>query len=1554
MCGSIAICGQESDLFYAESRGLCSCIFFRPLICLVSAFSFQCDHQSMETIFSVKASRNVTDGGIPCTTSTDNHPVSLSGHVTPKLTLSGPLQSVVKQQDPMNVNLSTHLSSRPTSFSTPSSASHAAHLIHFTDDFDLPSMKPIGGSPLMDDDDDDMRSLLAAAAAVAASVSPGSPHLRSSSSGLNTPPDTRVCRPLDVELDGSVKANVERSEHGLHTAGGAALLVSRLNSTAAALAKAEDPLGLQLIPSNTSIGGFSPNNAMENYTSTLGVSSPASQFFTISPSLTSECRILPTSRGSPLHTNSLDSSIKFPSPGRDPFICNSTFVRETSSPSTLSTPPQQPHPKQSFVDFDVPCQNQRHPAEMVATTTCSSFPSAPSHYLQPNFSRVTDAPVVRSVAATAADSDSTWARSTSPLLLPTTVLSDKQGISPNTGGPNLHIPTTSVSSPFPHDDRFPITSTLPPKTESPPRSAALVTSETILTNKMTLATVDNHPPRNSSDTSVYPSSSLHTLGGRNTPSRSTDNSVPSIPVVDHQFANMDSNVNKTQSAVNSENRNITCDHSPMNPATNNSPHSGSGPAQSDIAHSPGSQLNFLNSHVPDTLASHSGELCFLNRDASKSNDISDIDVLISTAEEPSPIPNNTANNDDHPDEDTACDEAEYVSAAVAAVEDVVYALAGNRKPDPALEVDPSLEGTGTDRILTLSLAPINTGSVLSNSVLEASMNGSSSALHNTVSSQNSKESSENISPNGMDEAPDSQTTTSAVNIAPSSNWERLDNKGDFPCSACNRVFSQKALLLKHRIMHDEPKHTCDTCGRCFVREDKLKRHVMSIHTTEKPHVCGICTKAFSRKDKLKDHLKHHERAARNFECQQCQQPFVQKSDLNRHIRGVHQGEPGVGINMGTKRRAPGLAPVKLSKKKSKSNGSLISAGNTSPSSADQLASQPNRIALKSVNGRSSQSSACLRTKGEDGGSPSQPSSTVLDSSLSANSVTASIAAAAAAAGLNTFPPAPTAHASTPVFVTGAASGLMLPTMTLTQAAAQHHLVQQQQAAAAAAAAVMLPGGAMTTITQATHPSVFALQHQQHQQALQQQQQQFFAMAAVPANLTQSSATAQEQQQRQQSATSAVQQQFHLQPELKAVATPSGPMMVWTRIAAANQAAQAHPLAGHAVFPQMVGFHPAGAQQQLQQHLQQQQAVAAQQQQQLLQQHHASYAAAAAAAAAAGTQLVAVSGHQQVVGAGQAGVTNLQASPVQQFQLHQQAQQIQQQQAAALAARHQAAHNLLFPTSGSAAGTAPASFFCSPTEGMPAGLILASSADPASFALAAAAQAQAAAAAAAAQQQTGATNGSVLPTVSANALSASALAAATGLQVVAGYSDAQHAVAHQQAQQQQLLLQQQHQQRLAAVAAAAGAVQPNGVPTSNSVTTLTSANGSGGGVDNNTSTSVQDGQILQQTNAQLAMTQPDSAVAMNSCYQLAAALYQHHHPSLMLAATNNGAHANLASAGSTMAAVALQQQQQYQQHQAQQQANLMAAYQQHQQQQHALQQQQQQQHNQILQQQRQSL
>ncbi|KAJ6547846.1 hypothetical protein B0H10DRAFT_2130735 [Mycena sp. CBHHK59/15] len=49
------------------------------------------------------------------------------------------------------------------------------------------------------------------------------------------------------------------------------------------------------------------------------------------------------------------------------------------------------------------------------------------------------------------------------------------------------------------------------------------------------------------------------------------------------------------------------------------------------------------------------------------------------------------------------------------------------------------------------------------------------------------------------------------------------------------------------------------CGKCFVRGEHLKRHVISIHTYEKVHRCTYedCGKAFSRRDNLVQHSRVH-------------------------------------------------------------------------------------------------------------------------------------------------------------------------------------------------------------------------------------------------------------------------------------------------------------------------------------------------------------------------------------------------------------------------------------------------------------------------------------------------------------------------------------------------------------------------------------------------------------------------------------------------------------------------------------------------------------------------
>ncbi|OBA19506.1 hypothetical protein METBIDRAFT_33181 [Metschnikowia bicuspidata var. bicuspidata NRRL YB-4993] len=80
------------------------------------------------------------------------------------------------------------------------------------------------------------------------------------------------------------------------------------------------------------------------------------------------------------------------------------------------------------------------------------------------------------------------------------------------------------------------------------------------------------------------------------------------------------------------------------------------------------------------------------------------------------------------------------------------------------------------------------------------------------------------------------------------------------------VLSKPRLLSKTRgrkedreaDMVDQSKiFVCGYCDRRFKRQEHLKRHFRSLHTTEKPYDCPICQKKFSRTDNLNQHLKIH-------------------------------------------------------------------------------------------------------------------------------------------------------------------------------------------------------------------------------------------------------------------------------------------------------------------------------------------------------------------------------------------------------------------------------------------------------------------------------------------------------------------------------------------------------------------------------------------------------------------------------------------------------------------------------------------------------------------------
>ncbi|QLQ80149.1 hypothetical protein HG537_0D01500 [Torulaspora globosa] len=59
---------------------------------------------------------------------------------------------------------------------------------------------------------------------------------------------------------------------------------------------------------------------------------------------------------------------------------------------------------------------------------------------------------------------------------------------------------------------------------------------------------------------------------------------------------------------------------------------------------------------------------------------------------------------------------------------------------------------------------------------------------------------------------------------------------------------------------DEAKpFKCKECSKAFRRSEHLKRHIRSVHSSERPFACMFCEKKFSRSDNLSQHLKTHKK-----------------------------------------------------------------------------------------------------------------------------------------------------------------------------------------------------------------------------------------------------------------------------------------------------------------------------------------------------------------------------------------------------------------------------------------------------------------------------------------------------------------------------------------------------------------------------------------------------------------------------------------------------------------------------------------------------------------------
>lgn len=65
--------------------------------------------------------------------------------------------------------------------------------------------------------------------------------------------------------------------------------------------------------------------------------------------------------------------------------------------------------------------------------------------------------------------------------------------------------------------------------------------------------------------------------------------------------------------------------------------------------------------------------------------------------------------------------------------------------------------------------------------------------------------------------------------------------------------------VSYNFSDENKTFKCETCGKAFRRSEHLKRHIRSVHSSERPFACPTCDKKFSRSDNLAQHIKTHKK-----------------------------------------------------------------------------------------------------------------------------------------------------------------------------------------------------------------------------------------------------------------------------------------------------------------------------------------------------------------------------------------------------------------------------------------------------------------------------------------------------------------------------------------------------------------------------------------------------------------------------------------------------------------------------------------------------------------------
>ncbi|TKS90225.1 Zinc finger protein 658B [Collichthys lucidus] len=118
-----------------------------------------------------------------------------------------------------------------------------------------------------------------------------------------------------------------------------------------------------------------------------------------------------------------------------------------------------------------------------------------------------------------------------------------------------------------------------------------------------------------------------------------------------------------------------------------------------------------------------------------------------------------------------------------------------------------------------------------------------------------------------------------------------DFTGPFPCTLCERTYTDLRGLIRHERFHTgELPFKCPKCPKAFSYASALALHDRT-HTKEAPFLCWDCGKSCKSNAALRIHRLccHSSAKEKHFCCESCGKAYALKRSLDLHVAKLHTG-----------------------------------------------------------------------------------------------------------------------------------------------------------------------------------------------------------------------------------------------------------------------------------------------------------------------------------------------------------------------------------------------------------------------------------------------------------------------------------------------------------------------------------------------------------------------------------------------------------------------------------------------------------------------------------------